>query len=564
MSGPRSDVVADSLLLLELALMVGRTLEYDLEQRCQEFLHVLMARKNLSYGAVWIRSSALRRDGDDRKVELVFALPRARAKMKEISTFSPGMVVLRENRFHVIRDTDPGFSSHVLESNTSTGSIASFRLGNIGVLRLHSIKQNSFSIREINQLFGVIEIFSISIEGALSQRRLQEEAKARELMEAQLHQAEKLNAIGQLTGGIAHDFNNLLAVIGNSAEFLQDEPGHDHDLVRTILRATNRGAELTHRLLAFSRRQPLRTKSIALATLVEGMSDLLRRTLGETIEVGTIAEPDLWPVAADPGQVENAFLNLSINARDAMPGGGKLLIECRNIHLDEAYVAENTEASVGDFVILTVTDNGFGMTDDVRAHAFEPFFTTKEVGKGSGLGLSMIYGFAKQSGGHVDIYSEEGRGTAVKLYLPRDETVAPEVGGNEKTEAPGGRGEAVLVIEDNPAVRELAVKMLMTLGYRATDVPDVTAARAALDSRQKFDLMLSDVVLPGGMSGPEFAEEVRARFPDLKIIFMSGYPAEAAKRNGFLGSDRVLLNKPFRRSQLAKALRDALDQGAPE
>ncbi len=388
-----------------------------------------------------------------------------------------------------------------------------------------------------------------------------EDITFRKQAEERLQQAQKMEAVGQLTGGVAHDFNNLLAVIQGNAELLaagaEDDEG---SLTRPLLRAARRGAELTQRLLAFSRRQPLHPQEIDFGELVDGMTELLSRTLGETIRIGTVAQPGLWTASADPGQVENAILNLAINARDAMPGGGKLTIECENARLDEGYVGQNPEALVGDYVVLSVSDSGTGMTTEVREHAFEPFFTTQEVGKGSGLGLSMVYGFAKQSGGHVIIYSEEGEGTTIRLYLPR--AVQPSEAKEVPTaleRMPRGQGETVLVLEDDPDVRQLAVKLVASLGYQVIDVPEAASARAVLDRGERLDLLLSDVVLPGGTSGPEFAEEARERFPDLKVIFMSGYAAEAAKRNGFLDSDKVLLNKPFQRSQLAEALFEALD-----
>ena len=376
--------------------------------------------------------------------------------------------------------------------------------------------------------------------------------------EERLRQAKKMEAVGQLTGGIAHDFNNLLAVIQGNAELLEDHVGADDPRVRAVIRAAGRGADLTQRLLAFSRRQPLRPQSIDLAELTTGMSALLKRTLGETIEIVTDQSSDLWPVLADPGQVENALLNLAINARDAMPEGGKLTIECMNVCLDEAHVTQNPEAVVGDYVVMTVSDTGVGMAAEAREHAFEPFFTTKEVGEGSGLGLSMVYGFAIQSGGHATIYSEKGHGTTVKLYLPR---AAQALRLRKKApygQAPSGRGELVLVVEDDSDVRTLAVRMLEGLGYRVVDAVEAESARAVLGHEQ-VDLVLCDVVLPRGVSGLEFAETVQRHDPDIKIIFMSGYAAEATKGSGALGSGRVLLNKPFHRRELAKVLREALD-----
>jgi PAS domain S-box-containing protein len=379
--------------------------------------------------------------------------------------------------------------------------------------------------------------------------------------EAQLFRAQKLEAVGQLTGGVAHDFNNLLAVVQGNAEILAEIVGEDDKAVRGILRASARGAELTQRLLAFSRQQPLWPQAIALQDLVAGMSELLKSALGETIAVETMADPDLWAAAADPGQVENALLNLAINARDAMVDGGKLTIECLNARLDETYLAQSPEAVAGDYVVLAVSDSGRGMTAEEIERAFEPFFTTKEVGEGSGLGLSMVYGFAKQSDGHVSLYSEPGKGTTVKVYLPRA-AHAPERPEKDGTEAvPRGQGETILVIEDNEEVRGLAVRMIERLGYRVRDVPEAASALSLLEQEgDSIDLVLSDVVLPGGMSGPKFADAAREFRPDLKVIFMSGYPAEASHRNGLLAPDKVLLNKPFEKRQLARALREALDR----
>ncbi len=376
--------------------------------------------------------------------------------------------------------------------------------------------------------------------------------------EEQLRQAQKMEAVGQLTGGIAHDFNNLLAVIQGNAELLAARAEIDASLTTPILSATARGSDLTQRLLAFSRQQPLRPRAVDLGALVSGMSDLLTRALGATIEVENSIAPDLWYALADQSQVENALLNLALNARDAMPHGGTLTIRCANATLDEAAAAGIPEMEAGDYVTLAVGDVGTGMSDAVQMQAFEPFFTTKEVGRGSGLGLSMVYGFAKQSGGHAIIASEPGEGTTVTLYLPRGGRVAPR---NDPDWEPGiaaTQGETILLVEDDLDVRDLVARMLDGLGYRIVDAPDATTARRVLASGKLPDLMLSDVVLPGGTSGPEFALEARRHHPGLKVIFMSGYPAEAVGREGFLGGDAVLLTKPFKRSQLAEALRDAL------
>ncbi|MDJ0608156.1 MAG: ATP-binding protein [Kiloniellales bacterium] len=378
--------------------------------------------------------------------------------------------------------------------------------------------------------------------------------------EEQLRQAQKMQAIGQLTGGVAHDFNNLLAVIRGNLEILAGKSGEKEPRVQAMFRAIGRGAELTQRLLAFSLRQSLSPRPIDLAGMVEEMSELLARTLGEGVTIETIAAEDLKPALADQGQVENALVNLAINARDAMSGSGKLTIECSNARLDQSYVARNPEVDAGDYVVLAVSDTGQGMTQKVLEHAVEPFFTTKKVGEGSGLGLSTVYGFAKQSGGHLAIYSEQGLGTTVKLYLPLADQAPQKPKVQPVAPEPSGRGELILIVEDDEEVRKVAASIVQSLGYEVMDVADASEALALLQQDLPIALVLSDVVLPGGMSGPEMADEARIKHPDLQFVFISGYPAEAARRNGSIGSDRVLLNKPFDQRALAVALRQALDK----
>lgn len=374
--------------------------------------------------------------------------------------------------------------------------------------------------------------------------------------------AQRMESVGQLTGGIAHDFNNLLAVIQGCAEFLEEDPNVDQQLVAPILRSTQKGADLTHRLLAYARQQPLMPKTINLADLVAGMKDLLIRSLGEHVKVQNIHRPNLWPARADPSQVEDALLNLAINARDAMPDGGQLIIDCSNVILGQGFAAKHREVEPGDYVMLTVTDTGVGMSKEVREHAFEPFYTTKDVGQGSGLGLSMVYGFAQQSGGHVEISSDEGKGTEVRIYLPRDLQIKREPVETIDTEVPRGQGEVVLIIEDDPAVRVLAERTVIQLGYTALVAEDAIQARNIVLAGAKFDLILSDVVLPGGTSGPDFAAELRQTQPHAKIIFMSGYPAESAMNSGDICPDDTLLTKPFSREELARALNATLVDGA--
>lgn len=395
------------------------------------------------------------------------------------------------------------------------------------------------------------------IEGYFS---IVEDITDRVRAEEQLRQAQKMEAVGQLTGGIAHDFNNLLAVILGNAELLLSEEGDDKkEMTETVIDATARGAELTQRLLAFSRKQPLKPQSLDIPALVSRMSELLKRTLGATISVETVTAPDLWNALADPGQVENALLNLAINSRDAMPNGGKLTIKCDNARLDEEYAALNPESQAGDYVVLAVTDTGTGISAEIQPRVFEPFFTTKKVGEGSGLGLSMIYGFAKQSGGHIAMNSVVGEGTTMKLFLPRAEEGLGEGDVESMTDVPRGRGELILVIEDDVRVGRMVVRMLKALDYRVIDVPAAARARKILDGDDKVDLVLTDVVLPGGISGPEFAKEACADHPGLKVVFMSGYPADAAARSGFEISGK-LLSKPFRKEDVARVLRDALDR----
>ena len=391
----------------------------------------------------------------------------------------------------------------------------------------------------------------------ISERKLAE-SELRQA-EEQLRQAQKMEAIGQLTGGVAHDFNNLLAIIQGNAELLGESlSGKQADLLSPMTRATKRGAELTQRLLAYSRQQPLAPQAIDLVALVSGMSGLLSRTLGETIQIEIRADSDLCMALADPGQVENALLNLALNARDAMPEGGKLTIECANGRLEEAYLAGNPETKSGDYAMLVVSDEGVGMTSEVQSHAFEPIFTTKEVGQGSGLGLSMIYGFAEQSGGHVTISSEEGHGTTIKLFLPRAEK-AVGVREGAVTEIPRAKGETILVIEDDTDVRQLAVAMLQDLGYRVLQAPDGNAALLLLKESSAPDLLLSDVVLPYGLSGPDVAEKVKRELPAIKLLFMSGYTDYGTHHSGLTESGAELLNKPFRKQELARKVRRALE-----
>ena len=381
--------------------------------------------------------------------------------------------------------------------------------------------------------------------------------------EEQLHQAQKMEAVGQLTGGIAHDFNNLLAVISGNLELLERHAKGDKNLLRFIMRglaAADRGAELTNRLLAFSRRQPLAAQTATLNRLIDGMQDLVRRTLGETIQIKIKMAAEPWPCQVDISQLESAILNLAINARDAMPNGGDLIIETTNLDLLDEDAAGRENLKPGRYVTLSVSDTGEGMTAEVMERAFDPFFTTKDVDKGNGLGLSMVYGFVQQSGGEVRIDSTVGQGTTITIYLQSTPDANALNGHEEATTVPTkSHGETVLVVEDDGDVREIAVAMLMDLGYQVLQEIEGEGALALLEATPDVDLLLSDVVLPGGMSGRALAEAARIIRPDLRVLFMSGYTKDTFAVDGHPEPGEQLLVKPFRSIDLAQSIRRALD-----
>jgi signal transduction histidine kinase/ActR/RegA family two-component response regulator len=398
--------------------------------------------------------------------------------------------------------------------------------------------------------------------------RVVEEVERRRQTEEILRQSQKMEAIGQLTGGIAHDFNNLLTVIMGNIDGLGRGLPADHRLQRLVagaLRGASRAALLTERLLAFSRRQPLMPQAVSINTLVAGMSDWLRRTLGETVAIETVLAGGVWPIFVDATQLENALINLAVNARDAMPGGGKLTIETANSYLDEAYAALHDEVRPGQYVGIFVTDTGIGMTKDIIAQAFEPFFTTKETGQGTGLGLSQVYGFAKQSGGHVKIYSEVGQGTTVKLYLPRHR--GTEIATEDKTGlreiARARPGETVLIVEDDPDVREYTAEIVGKLGYRVLGAENGAGALRQLDTHPEVNLLFTDVVLPGGINGRQLADAALRRRPRLKVLFTTGYARNAIVHQGRLDPGVEVVFKPFSYSELAAKIRRVLDREQP-
>ncbi|MBV8800516.1 MAG: response regulator, partial [Alphaproteobacteria bacterium] len=389
----------------------------------------------------------------------------------------------------------------------------------------------------------------------------------RRLAEQRSRQKQKMEGIGQLTGGVAHDFNNLLTIIIGNLETLQrnlqsSEVSKDRLLrsAENALHGARRAASLTQRLLAFSRQQPLDPKPVDLGRLVTGMSDLLRRTLGEQVVIETVLGGGLWPAFADSTQVELAILNLAVNARDAMPDGGKLTLETANVYLDDNYAAAQAEVVPGQYVMVAVTDTGCGMTSEVRARAFDPFFTTKDIGQGTGLGLSQVYGFVKQSGGHVKIYSEIGEGTTIKLYLPRVHSAADSVDNAAKSQlSTAVSGETILVVEDDPDVRSYSCETLAELGYSVLFAENAKEGLRVLEHHPEVSLLFTDVGLPGGMNGRQLADEARVRRPKLKVLFTTGYARNAIVHNARLDPGVELITKPFAQATLAAKLRDILD-----
>ena len=391
-----------------------------------------------------------------------------------------------------------------------------------------------------------------------------EAAEALAKTEEALRQSQKMEAVGQLTGGLAHDFNNLLAGISGSLELMQTRlsQGRLTDLDRYMTAAqgaSKRAATLTHRLLAFSRRQTLDPKPTDVNALVHGMEDLIRRTVGPSVHIEVVGAAGLWPALVDPPQLENALLNLCINARDAMPDGGRITIETANKWLDDR-AAKERDLQPGQYLSLCVTDTGTGMTPEVVAKAFDPFFTTKPLGQGTGLGLSMIYGFARQSGGQVRVYSEVGEGTTMCIYLPRhygdaegDEAM-PDLAGAPRAE----QGETVLIVDDEPTVRMLVTEVLEDLGYTAIEAADSVAGLKVLQSDVRIDLLVTDVGLPGGMNGRQMADAARVKRPGLKVLFITGYAENAAVGNGHLEPGMAVLTKPFVMEALASRIKDLI------
>jgi PAS domain S-box-containing protein len=463
------------------------------------------------------------------------------------------------SRFYTPEDLARGVPAMALKTAKETGSFSAegWRVRKDGNRFWASVVIDAIRDEE-GELIGFAKVTRDLTERREAQIELE---RSRE----QLFQAQKMEAVGQLTGGLAHDFNNLLTGITGSLELLRARvaQGRINELDRYINAATgaaSRAATLTHRLLAFSRRQTLEPKPVDANKCVAGMEEIVRRTIGPSVTLEMVLAVGLWPCFCDANFLENAVLNLSINARDAMPEGGRLTIETGNAWMDDA-AARERDMPPGQFVSICVTDTGVGMSPEIAARAFDPFFTTKPAGQGTGLGLSMIYGFAKQSGGQVRIYSEEAKGTTVKIYLPRysGEMVEESAVVNAKPE-PAANNETVLVVDDEAVVRMLVTETLADLGYNALEAGDATAGLKILQSDARIDLLITDVGLPGGMNGRQMADASRRTRPNLKVLFITGYAENAALGNGHLDPGMQVLSKPFAMDQLAARIRSIISQ----
>jgi signal transduction histidine kinase/ActR/RegA family two-component response regulator len=412
---------------------------------------------------------------------------------------------------------------------------------------------------EIGKLAFVLHAFQQNVA------EIARTSKALNESESKLYQAQKMEAIGNLTGGMAHDFNNLLGVIiGNLDILLEQLAETPKVLAQAALDAALRGADLTRRLLAFARQQPLQPQRVDINNLVSGITKLLSRTLGENIEISLNLGPDIWPIVADPAQLEAAITNLATNARDAMPQGGKLIVSTLNTALDVDYAAQHTDVKPGDYAVIEVSDTGSGMPPEIVARIFEPFFTTKERGKGTGLGLAMVFGFIKQSGGHINVYSEVGSGTTFRLYLPRTTATATATSASNKMSAVPGGHETILVVEDNEAMRNVVMRQLGDLGYHVIEAGNAAKALEILTAGDKVDLLFTDVVMPGKLNGIELARLAREKWPKLKVVLTSGFPENKLSGHNEPLTGLRLLSKPYRREELARVIRETFEKPAGE
>jgi signal transduction histidine kinase len=444
-----------------------------------------------------------------------------------------------------------------------------------GILEIDNDQQHDYDQYDINFLTGFANVLAEAVSTAsrgaalqftVDQMKALVEEKDRLLYEksaadVQLRQSQKMEAVGQLTGGIAHDLNNILTVITGTIEILAEAVADRPELAaiaRMIDEAAARGGDLTQRLLAFARKQPLQPREVDVNSLVIEAVNLLRPTLGEHVEVHMMLAGDASHALIDPSQLTNAILNLALNARDAMPDGGKLTIETSNIALDDNYAGMHSDVTAGNYVMVAVTDSGHGIPAGILNNVFEPFFTTKDVDKGSGLGLSMVYGFVKQSNGHIKIYSEEGHGTTVRIYLPQVAGGVVEPVGEVNDSGIEGGHETILVVEDDSLVRAFVVGQIRSLGYATLSAINAAEALLIIASSQPIDLLFTDMIMPGAMNGRQLADAALRRRASLKILFTSGYSNEVIIHHGHLDAGVLLLAKPYRKSDLARMLRAAL------
>jgi signal transduction histidine kinase/CheY-like chemotaxis protein len=549
-----------------LAATETAALAFDDRQAAQEYLDALRANPEIVAAGLYGRSGTL------------FA-SYPRRPPSSLPGFLPrfGRPTQRHDLLDVTAEVQQGdtpLGRLLLQAPNEPWSVRVQRDGAIALLlAMAALLVGVLSVAQAALRRANLALAARAQELAAANRNLEEQIAQREAAETALRQAQKMEAIGQLTGGVAHDFNNLLQVVLGSLERLRVRAARTGDAlppdldrwVEAALQGARRATTLTQQLLAFSRRQPLAPKQLDVNKLVAGMSDLLGRTLGETIRIETVLAAGLWRVMADENQLENALLNLAVNARDAMQGGGKLTIETANAFLDEAYTRSEQDVSPGQYVMLAVTDTGGGMPADVLAKVFDPFFTTKDIGRGTGLGLSQVYGFIKQSGGHVKIYSEPGDGTTVKIYLPRLLVTVGEAARNaESRDVPqGSERECILVVEDEDSVRALTVEILRDLGYGVVQAHDGPAALAVLEREASVRLLFTDVGLPGGMNGRQLADAAQRLRPQLKVLFTTGYARNAIVHHGRLDPGVELISKPFSAADLGHRIRALLDEGAP-
>jgi PAS domain S-box-containing protein len=517
-------------------------------------LYAKLARLLGSEQAEHRRESAMRQRIFDTSLDLILVVDR-QGSVKQVSP-SVRTILGYEPEAMIGRSATEYLYSEDLESTRNEMRKAS-----------HGEQRDTFDCRYVHKDGRIVPL---SWKGVWSEPDQQHFFVGRDMtervgLERQLRQAQKMEAIGQLTGGIAHDFNNILAVIIGMAELTATAVAKDPKvlaMVKQIDESAERGAQLVQRMLAFARKQPLEPRILDVNATVEHSVAILERTLGEHISVHAMLGEGLWPAIVDPSQLEDALLNLAVNARDAMPSGGRLVIETANTYLDEAYAAQNPDVVASDYVVITVTDSGTGIPADVIERVFEPFFTTKEVGRGTGLGLSMVYGFVKQSRGHLKIYSEVGHGTSIRLYFPRSgrKSQAELAKAPVKAAIAGGR-ETILVVEDDASVRGMAVGVLEGLGYDVRQAADGKSALELLKTDARVDLLFTDMVMPNGMSGHDLIRAAGVLRPDLRVLLTSGYSEEFIKTGADAPNIR-LLNKPYRRETLAGAVRSVLS-GAP-